>query len=148
MLEEREYWRTLQNFMIENFLKPIYHAWLEMFMLIPGHNLPANKFEKWKRVEFRPRGWTWVDPRREVSANIDALEAKIKSATEIAHEQGKDIHQVYEDLKFEKEILLKLKLEQENDEKIGGNRTRRDTRADRDEIDDDGNPDAVSESTN
>ncbi len=118
VLDEREVWKGLQKWMIEHFLTPVFEKWLEMALLTGELKLPVAKFEKFNAPSWQPRGWAWVDPLKDVQAAILAMQSGLKSATEIAAEQGKDIEDVYEQLAREKELRKKYGITTADDAKL------------------------------
>jgi len=55
-LEDRDYWKTLQQWFIDHFMYPIYEAWLECAILSGAlAPLKASNAEKYKSVNFYPR---------------------------------------------------------------------------------------------
>jgi capsid protein len=69
--------------------------------------LPLSKFEKFNAPVWRPRGWSWVDPLKEVKSNIEAVNAGFMSAQDVASQQGMDIEDVYAQLALEKSLREK-----------------------------------------
>jgi len=106
-LSERDFWRKLQWWLIESLHDEIFRDWLEMAMTSGALNLPLTKIEKFDSATWRPRGWTWVDPLKEMTANKMAIEMGLDSATNIIASQGRDIEEVYQDIKSE--ITLRQK---------------------------------------
>lgn len=104
VLEEREVWKALQGWMIDTFLQPMYSTWLR-HALASKHlaALPATKFDKFAAARWQGRRWDWVDPEKDMSANIMAIKHGIKSRTEIVAEQGRDLADVWSDLKREQD---------------------------------------------
>lgn len=104
VLEEREAWKALQGWMIEVFLGPLFTTWLK-YALAAGKldPLPASKFEKFNAARWQGRRWDWVDPQRDMEANILAIKHGLKSRSEIVAEQGRDLADVWSDLKREQD---------------------------------------------
>lgn len=93
LLEERDNWRVLQQWMIESFHQPVFEAWLEMAVLAGVLNLPAYETDpdRYRNVRWFPRGWSWVDPAKEVAAYKDAVRSGFKTQAEVVAEQGGDL---------------------------------------------------------
>lgn len=80
MLDDRDLWRTLQAWWIRTFREPLDAAWLARAVMsgaIPeiekvAYAQDAARFEA---VRFKPRGWSWVDPTKEVAAYKEAERA-------------------------------------------------------------------------
>lgn len=109
-LEERDAWRMLQTWLIEHFCQRVWEAWLLMALTTGAVNLPIGKMEKFNDVIWRPRGWQWVDPLKEGKANENAVKAGSKSLQDVASEQGRDINDIFEQIKHEKELAADLGL--------------------------------------
>lgn len=106
VLEERDVWMTLQTWMAEHILTPIFREWLSM-ALLSGRlgTLPALKFEKFAAHKWQPRRWPWVDPRADMEAKLMAIRAGLDTRRDVAAEQGKDFDDVVEQLRLENEAL-------------------------------------------
>lgn len=109
-LEEREMWKLLQTWMIEHLCERVFEGWLLMALTTQKIPLPLSKFEKFNKPVWRPRGWSWVDPLKEVKSNREAMDGLIKSAQDVASEQGQDIEDVYAQLAREKKLRDKYGL--------------------------------------
>ncbi len=100
-LEERDFYRTLHRFMVDHFLDPLYRVWLDHvtnFALIPISG--AGKYEKFSRsFMFRPRGFSWVDPLKEMNAAVVGLQNGILSHSDIAANYGRDADETFEQIK-------------------------------------------------
>lgn len=103
-LSDRDSWRLLQVWLIENFISPVYEVWLEMALMSGKLNLPIRKLQKFNQPHWMGRGWNWVDPQKEIAANIEAVKNGFKTLTDVVSEQGKDIEDVFETLAREKEL--------------------------------------------
>lgn len=98
LLDDRDQWRVLQGWLIDHFLKPVYFEWLDHAVLSGEVILPdyfQNK-EKYRAVRFKPRGWSWVDPAKEVNAFIAARDAGFMSDSDVVATMGNG--QDYEDV--------------------------------------------------
>jgi|TARA_R100001530_G_scaffold47605_1_gene35800 lambda family phage portal protein len=108
VMEERIVWQTLQNFMIEHFCKPVFKNWLRMAIASGKLPLPMQKIEKFEEVSWVPRGWSYVDPLKEINAHKVAVEMGVESLSEIASSKGKDLVEIFEQIKREKELAESL----------------------------------------
>lgn len=59
-------------------------------------------------MRFVPRGWDWVDPLKDVQANVLAIKSGLKTLTEVVGEQGKDFEDVLDQVASEKEMTEKV----------------------------------------
>ena len=96
LLEERDTYRVLQRYMIENFHQPVFEAWLEMAVLggvlaLPGYESNPDRYRASRWV---PRSWEWVDPQKEVDAYKTAVRCGFKTLGQVIAEQGGDLDDV------------------------------------------------------
>jgi lambda family phage portal protein len=89
LLEERDIWRFLQTFMIEHFCHRVFQNWLKSAMLTGAVQLSIRDFER-VRDSWRPRGWDWVDPLKDIQAAILAIMNGLESRTDYCDERGDD----------------------------------------------------------
>ncbi len=108
-LAERETWKSLQEWLFDQWKRPQYDDWLEM-ALIAGAIKPLapERIEKYKRVEFVGRRWPWVDPLKEQQANELSLNQGLRSRSEIIREMGRDPEEVWEEIRSENELMESL----------------------------------------
>ncbi len=117
VLEERDMWMSEQHWMIEAFMRPVYEGWLRSALLAQavtyplGGALPATKLDKFLSHRWQGRRWAWVDPQKDVEANIAAINAKLKSRREVIAEQGRDIDEVWTQLQAEQDSAKALGLD-------------------------------------
>ena len=103
-LDERDLWRVLQWWDINHFCAPVFEDWLLAFLTTRLSSLPPRKFDKFNAPVWSPRGWQWIDPLKEVKANIEAVNAGFKSRTDVLAEQGRDFEETLEQLAAEQEL--------------------------------------------
>ncbi len=108
VMEERVVWQTLQNFMVNNFCRPVFNNWLRMAIASGELNLPMQKIDKFENVSWVPRGWSYVDPLKEINAHKVAHEMGVESLTDIASSKGKDLQEIFEKIKRENELAEQL----------------------------------------
>lgn len=109
-LEERDVWRAIQKWFIDVFLDEVFSAWLEMALLSNAVKLPVSKFEKFNAPTWRPRGWDWVDPAKDISANLSAIGGGLKTRRQALAERGLELEDVYRELAEEKKLAEKYGL--------------------------------------
>lgn len=115
-LEDREAWKALQNWMITSFCKPIYQQWLDNALLagaikVAGKAPSSQKYDKFKRVSWQPRRWAWVDPQKDMNAAKTAIEANIRSTSDVIREQGRDPEEVWQEIAQERKRWKELNIE-------------------------------------
>ena len=112
-LSERDMWRTLQAWLIDAFVEPLYREWLNAALLRgaitfqeSGKSLPYDKYAKFAEAsQFQGRRWQWVDPQKEVNASKEMLAAGLASRTQIVGSQGRDFEDVVAELEQEQQML-------------------------------------------
>lgn len=92
LLEDREHWRVIQNYLIENFHTRVFRAWFDMAVLSGELPLPDYELrpERYDNPRWMPRGWSWVDPLKEVKAYREAEQAGYMSKSQIVAQNGGD----------------------------------------------------------
>jgi lambda family phage portal protein len=112
LLDDRDCWRALQLWWIRSFREPLHRQWMQAAALskaIPGIT-PAGyamNIEKYEQVRFKPRGWSWVDPTKEVTAYREAVTAGFKTVSQVIAETagGQDIEDVMTERADELEMM-------------------------------------------
>lgn len=91
--EERDIWRMLQQFVADRFCREVFHRWLDSALLAGRLELNRSQYEQVRNPMWRPRGWRYVDPQKEIAANIDALANNLANYTDILADQGVDLEE-------------------------------------------------------
>ncbi len=105
LLEERDFYKVIQQNRIENLAEKIFERWLKMALLTGAVKLPFNKFDKFNAPQFFGRRWQWVDPLKDVEANKQALACGFTTLSDILAESGRDLLETLETLKREKALI-------------------------------------------
>jgi capsid protein len=87
----------------------VHREWLQQAVMvrairsidIESYALDMAKFEA---VRFRPRGWGWVDPMKEVEAFKEAVRCGFATNQGVLSQSGEDIEEVYDQLKKERDL--------------------------------------------
>lgn len=114
-LDEREVWKGLQQFFVSSWCELVYPEWLQMALLmekirVPARGggtvaLPITKMDKFTKVAFSGRRWSWIDPKAEVEANSVAIGQKLVSRSEIIRQMGYDPDDVWAEIEREEAEL-------------------------------------------
>lgn len=122
LLEDREHWRMIQAYLIENFHQRVFELWLEAAVLSGELDLPDYELrpERYDRPRWQPRGWSWVDPFKEVQAYREAEAAGYKTKAQIVAELGGDLEENFQQLARERELAQQLSLTLDSDKHGGG----------------------------
>lgn len=101
LLDDRDLWRVLQQWWCRSFRDQLHKAWLRQAVL--ARAIPAISVEeyalrpaKFEAVLWKCRGWSWVDPTKEVNAYKEAVKAGFTTVTDViaATAGGADIEDV------------------------------------------------------
>lgn len=104
-IEDRDHFKMVQQFMIDQFIDPIYRAWLEMAITVGRVSLPMGKYDLFAdQVIYRPRGFAWVDPQKEIQASVTALNNGIVSLQDVHSQYGRDTEEIFEQINRESEL--------------------------------------------
>ena len=96
LIEDRDHWRILQSWLIENFHRRVFSEWLDLAVLSNALALPGyeQQPERFKAARWMPRGWAWVDPAKEVAAYKEAVRCGFKTLADVVAEQGGDLDEL------------------------------------------------------
>jgi len=80
LLDDRDVWKTLQQWFIRSFRCRLHEEWMQAAVLsqaIPEIDIAqfVLNTDKYAAAIFRPRGWSWIDPTKEVAAYKEAVKA-------------------------------------------------------------------------
>ncbi len=106
-LNDRDYYKTIQQFVINHFCKPVYERWLKMYLTIGDDQLsplPMSKYNKFNNTVFIPRAFDWIDPLKEMNANVVGLKAGVVSMQDVVSKTGRDFEEHLEQLVKEKQL--------------------------------------------
>lgn len=112
LLDDRDNWRAIQKWMIESFHQKVFEAWLEMAVLSNVLNLPGYETvpEAYQRVRWMPRGWSWVDPAKEVAAYKDAVRSGFMTQADVLASSGVDLEELMAQRRRELDMADRLNL--------------------------------------
>ncbi len=107
LLEDREGWRCVQAEEIDGFYQPLFDEWYDWTLNITGRiKISESKRSLDPVIVWQPRGWPWVDPEKEVNAQIKAINANFRTRQGIiAETSGADFIETADVLKEEKDAL-------------------------------------------
>jgi len=108
--EEREFFKSMQQWAIDQICQPVFEEWLWMTLMNRAVNLPETKFDKFNAADWRGRRWSYINPVDEIKANNDAIGNGLTSRTRVLAEMNIDIEDVYQELKAEEDLADALDL--------------------------------------
>jgi lambda family phage portal protein len=112
LLDDRDLWRVLQQWWARSFREPLHRAWLQA--AVGSGALASVPFEsfwldqaRYAAVRWKFRGWSWVDPTKEVAAYKEAVRAGFTTTSAViaATAGGVDIEDVIAERKLELEAF-------------------------------------------
>jgi lambda family phage portal protein len=119
LIDDRDLWRVLQGWLIRSLLLPLYTEWLEAAVLcgevaIPDYYQNPRKYQK---VRFKPRGWSWIDPTKEVTAYRLAVRAGFMTVSDVIGltGAGADAEDVFKSRRQELDLMAGLDLVYDTD---------------------------------
>lgn len=115
-LEDRDLWRILQGWFIRAFRAQIHKEWLEAAVL--ARKLPAindfysNRAKYDAAVRFKPRGWNWIDPTKEVQAYKTAVRCGFMTVGDVIAQtaNGADPEDIFKARRSELDLMADLDL--------------------------------------
>lgn len=104
LLDDRDGWRVLQQWWIRCFRERLHRVWLEAAVLaraiprISVESYVANP-DFYRAVTWKPRGWSWVDPTKEVDAYKEAVKAGFTTVSAVIAQtaNGLDLEDVLQE---------------------------------------------------
>jgi len=104
VLEEREHFKKVQQWFTDTLVGPVFESWLESSILANQFPFNINRFDKMNAPQWKPRRWAWVDPLKDLQANVQAVEAGLKSRRSIVAESGGDVEDVFDQIAMDKQL--------------------------------------------
>lgn len=122
LLDDRDLWRMLQLWFIRSFRIPLHREWLQQAVLsrhiksisVEEYALNPRKFEA---VRFKPRGWSWIDPTKEVEAFKEAVRSGFTTVSDVIAitGAGRDVEDVLNERRRELDLMKAKDLEFDTD---------------------------------
>jgi lambda family phage portal protein len=117
ILDDRDLWRFLQLWFIRSFREPLYREWLGLAVMsgaLPaiGVEAYASDIARYEQVRFKPRGWTWIDPTKEVEAYAKAVRNGFTTTADVIAKtgDGADLEDVLEGRRSELDEMAEQEL--------------------------------------
>lgn len=118
LLDDRDGYRALQQWWVRSFREPLYRMWLQQAVLsraitaVPIDAYAADR-ARYEAVLWKLRGWSWVDPTKEVNAYKEAVKAGFTTITDVIAQTagGMDIEDVITTRKRELQMLAEAGIE-------------------------------------
>lgn len=104
LLSERDQFRSLQRWLGIHCHRLVYREWLDMALLSSAITVDSRLASDYYAVEWKPRGWKWVDPVNDLTAAALAIALGLDSRQRLAAEQGRDFEEIVEEIAHELEF--------------------------------------------
>jgi len=103
LLDDRDAWKVLQQWWVRTFRARLHALWLRQAIYSRAIEVVrVNEYvadpAKFEVVRWKLRGWTWVDPAKEVSAYKEAVKAGFTTVTKVIDQtaDGSDLEDILE----------------------------------------------------
>lgn len=103
LLPERDHWRKLQRWLSVRLHRRIYREWIGQALLTGALSLDGRVGSNYFAVDWKPRGWKWVDPENDLNALEMEIALGINSRTRACAERGADFEEIIDELRMEAE---------------------------------------------
>lgn len=114
LLDDRALWRIVQGWMIRNFRQEIHAEWMDAAVLSGELKFPDyySNQEKYQAVRFKPRGWSWIDPTKEIQAYKAAVRGGFMTVSDVIADTsgGLDAEDVFKGRRQELDMMSDLGL--------------------------------------
>lgn len=112
LLDDRDLWKVLQGWWIRAFREELHQVWLHQAVLAEAVRSIsiieyANNPEKFEACCFKPRGWSWVDPTKEVAAYKEAVRCGFTTVSDVIAQtgNGRDLYEILEEREQELDYM-------------------------------------------
>lgn len=113
LITARDRYKVLQTWFVCNFNRevllgnPESDGWLDLAVLSGVLNFPDYELrpKRYAAIKWQCRGWSWVDPHKEVQATLASLAGGMTSLTKFYAEQGEDFEESVKTIARERAFL-------------------------------------------
>lgn len=110
LLEERESWKAIQEFIVDSFLRPVYRNWLRAAVLNKQIKMNPQELLDYLEPKFQPKRWQLTEPLKEIQAKKIAIGIGLDTITDGLAEMGEDLDETFEKRANELKLADKLKI--------------------------------------
>lgn len=112
LIDGRLTFRLWQQIQIDSWLRPLWQLFAKRcaaagLLSVSAIDVAANEWV-YTSASFTPPGWSWIDPTKEVTSSLDAINGNIGTMTDILAGQGKDLDGVLATRKAELIALAEM----------------------------------------
>lgn len=115
LLDDRSMYRVLQGFIGRNLRMDVHREWCDGAVLVGAIKVGADYYsnpKKYQSMRLKPRGWSWIDPTKEVQAYQMAVRDGFMSVGDVINQtaDGADLEDVWKARAREIELADELGL--------------------------------------
>jgi lambda family phage portal protein len=111
-IDQRESYKCVQQFLIDNIVQPIFEAWLDRLNLHPENRLDSRTIESLKDMtNWQGRRWLWVDPKKDAEATAINIRNLTMSPSQAIREAGQNPADVFAQLAKDHATFKELGME-------------------------------------
>lgn len=111
VIAEREMWKLVQRWYIDEFKAPLFKAWLEWSILTGQLPFSMTDVDRLTSFEFTGRRWDWIDPDKDSRAEERRLKNRLTSHQRIARSRGEDHEEILEEVKEDNSLASAKQLD-------------------------------------
>ena len=104
LLDVQNVYRWFQQRRIRRFNSPLLARFIPNAMRSGALRLPTYQPERYLAATWHPQPQPWLQPKEDLDVNLAQRRSGLKSLTEIAAEQGRDLEQVFRQIQRENEL--------------------------------------------
>jgi lambda family phage portal protein len=101
---ERDRWRVLHTWFACHFHRVVYRDWIDLATLKGAVAVDTRLGSDYYEVEWKGRGWKWVDPKSDLEAAQIEVSMGLNSRQRLAAEQGRDFEEIIDEIAYEEEF--------------------------------------------
>lgn len=113
-MEDRDLWKVLQAWFAGQFRKRVHREFMQQAVLAGQISIPDfyQNEQKYVRAHFKPRGWSWIDPTKEVNAYQVAVRSGFMTVGDVIAQtnNGRDANDVFKIRRTELDQMAELDL--------------------------------------
>lgn len=97
LLEFRRFCRQIQlRILVHQFCRFVARHWMDMAVLSGAIDIRDywDNPRRYQDITWHPDGWEWVDPQKDIKAEVMAIRAGLKSRAQVVSERGRDVEQI------------------------------------------------------
>ncbi|NBW14875.1 MAG: phage portal protein [Caulobacteraceae bacterium] len=106
-LQDQDSWSVLQSMLIQRLHQRVFEEWLPLAVLAGAVRINDYEIRRDRYLsaaQWQPRGWAWVDPKKEAEANVISEQAGYTSKTQIVTKLGTTYEQILKDKANERQL--------------------------------------------